>query len=186
MLKGKQQLKPILCKTWGQYRNQTLFQFSASPSYIPGTTEYATFAHFIIKFMYPLLISMWLADGDRNRKLRLCPTDYRKVDLNIQGKWPVYFCFLNSFCMWFASKEQSRILIRYQYFFCNRKTQWQLPLYSGINLNVRIYHGKDDTSVSIEILSASFKIIISMRWSVILNAVNVLISSFTLGNHILV
>ena len=133
-----------------------------------------------------LLISTWLADSDRNRKLRLCPTDYRKVDLNIQGKWPVYFCFLNSFCMWFASKEQSRILIRYQYFFCNRKTRWQLPLYSEINLNVRIYHGKYDTFVSIEILSACFKIIISMRWNVILNAVNVLISSLALGNHILV
>ena len=57
-------------------------------------------------------ISTWLADSDRNRKLRLCPTDYRKVDLSIQGKWPVYFCFLNSLCMWLASKEQSRILIR--------------------------------------------------------------------------
>ena len=133
-----------------------------------------------------LLISTWLADSDRNRKLRLCPTDYRKVDLNIQGKWPVYFWFLNSFCMWFASKEQSRILIRHQYFFCNRKTRWQLPLYSEINLNVRIYHGKYDTFVSLEILSASFKIIISMRWNVILNAVNVLISSLTLVNHILV
>ena len=121
---------------------------------------------------------------DRNRKLRLCPTDYRKVDFDTQGKWPVYFCFLNSFCTWFASKEQSRILIRYQYFFCNRKTRWQLPLYSEINLNVRIYHGKYDTFVSIEILSASFKIIISTRWNVILNAVNVLISSLTLGNHI--
>ena len=40
-----------------------------------------------------LWISTWLADSDRNRKLRLCPTDYRKVDLNIQDKWPVYFCF---------------------------------------------------------------------------------------------
>ena len=51
---------------------------------------------------------------------------------------------------------------------------------------MRIYHDKYDTFVSIEILSASFKIIISTRWNVILNAVNVLISSLTLGNHILV
>ena len=51
---------------------------------------------------------------------------------------------------------------------------------------MQIYHGKYDTLVSIEILSASFKIIISMRWNVILNAVNILISSLTLGNHILV
>ena len=61
---------------------------------------------------HALWISTWLADIDRNRKLRLCPTDYRKVDRNIQVKWPVYFWFLNSFCMWLANKEQSRILIR--------------------------------------------------------------------------
>ena len=51
---------------------------------------------------------------------------------------------------------------------------------------MQIYHGKYDTFVVIEILSTSFKIIISMRWNAILNAVNVLISSLTLYNHILV
>ena len=96
---------------------------------------------------------------------------YRKVALNIQGKSPMYFCFLNSFCMWYASNEQSRILIRYQCFFCNRKTRWQLPLYSEIHQNVRIYHYKYDMYVPIELLPNSFKIIISMRWNVILNAV---------------
>ena len=79
-----------------------------------------------------LLIITWpkseVDNSDQNRKLRLCATDYRKVALNIQGKWPMYFCFLNSFCMWFASNEQSRILIRYQYFFCNGKTRCQLSL----------------------------------------------------------
>ena len=88
-----------------------------------------------------LLIISGLADIDRNRKLRLCPTDYCKVALNIQGKWPEYF--LNSLSMWFASNEQSRILIRYQYFFCNRKkTRWQLSLYSERHQSVRIYHVK--------------------------------------------
>ena len=120
-----------------------------------------------------MLIITWLADSDRNRKLRLCTTDYRKVALNIQGKWPMYFCFLNSFCMWFASNEQSRILIRYQYFFCNRKTRWQLSLYSERHQNVRIYHRKYNTFVPIELLSTSFKIIISMRWNVILINIDV-------------
>ena len=69
----------------------------------------------LIKYLYSAqntvdnhVINTWLADSDRNRKLRLCPTDYRKVALNIQGKWLMYFCFLNSFCMWFASNEQSK------------------------------------------------------------------------------
>ena len=98
----------------------------------------------------------------------------------------MYFCFLNSFCMCFASNEQSRILIRYQYFFCNRKTRWQLSLYSERHQNVRIYHGKYDMFVPIERLSTSFKIVISMTWNVFLNAVNALISFLPLYNHILV
>ena len=88
-------------------------------------------------------------------------------------KHPVYFCFLKSFGMWFAGNEQSRILIRYQYFFCNSKTRWQLSLYSEIHQNMRIYHSKYDTFVSIKILSISFKIFISVRWNVILINIDV-------------
>ena len=118
-------------------------------------------ARLLIGLMYSaLLIITWLADSDRNRKLWLCPTDYGKVALNIQGKWPIYlFCcfFFLFFCMWFASNEKSRILIRYQYFFCNRKTRWQLSLFSERHQNVRIYHRKYNMFVPIELLSTSFK-----------------------------
>ena len=39
-------------KTRRPYQTQTLFQFSASPSPILGTTENATFAHFMKKSMH--------------------------------------------------------------------------------------------------------------------------------------
>ena len=66
------------------------------------------------------------------------------------------------------------------------KKRWQLLLYSEIHQNGRIYHSKYDTFVSIEIPLNSFKIVISMRWKVILDAVNVFISSMTLYSHMLV
>ena len=46
----------IRCQTYAKnrrpYRTQTLFQFSTPPSPISGTTENATFAHFMKKSMH--------------------------------------------------------------------------------------------------------------------------------------
>ena len=41
-----------VCQNRRPYRTQTLFQFSASPAPILGTTENATFAHFMKKSMH--------------------------------------------------------------------------------------------------------------------------------------
>ena len=43
---------PNVCQNRRPYRTQILFQFSASPSPFLGTTENATFAHFMKKAMY--------------------------------------------------------------------------------------------------------------------------------------
>ena len=40
------------CQTYAKTQTQTLLQFSASPAPILGTTENATFAHFIKKSMH--------------------------------------------------------------------------------------------------------------------------------------
>ena len=47
----KQHTLPNVCQNRRLYRTQTLFQFSASPSPFLGTTESATFAHFMKKSM---------------------------------------------------------------------------------------------------------------------------------------
>ena len=56
-VEGKTEWKnSIQCQTYAQnrrpYRTQTLFQFSAAPSPIPGTTEYAILAHFMKKSIH--------------------------------------------------------------------------------------------------------------------------------------
>ena len=51
-IKKKQHTVPALCQNRRESRTQTLFQFPASPSPIPGTTENAIFAHFIKKSVY--------------------------------------------------------------------------------------------------------------------------------------
>ena len=43
---------PNVCQNRRPYRTQALFQFSASPALILGTTENATFAHFMKKSMH--------------------------------------------------------------------------------------------------------------------------------------
>ena len=43
---------PNICQNRRPYRTQTLFHFSASPSPFLGTTENATFAHFMKKSMH--------------------------------------------------------------------------------------------------------------------------------------
>ena len=48
----KQHMVPNVCHNRRPYRTQTLFQFSASPARILGTTENATFAHFMKKSMH--------------------------------------------------------------------------------------------------------------------------------------
>ena len=48
----KQQTVPNICQNRRPYRAQTLFQFSASPALILGTTENATFAHLMKKSMH--------------------------------------------------------------------------------------------------------------------------------------
>ena len=48
----KQHTVPNICQNRRPYRTQTLFQFSASPAPILGTTENATFAHFMEKSMH--------------------------------------------------------------------------------------------------------------------------------------
>ena len=48
--KKKQHTVPNVCQNRRPY--QTLFQFSATPSPILGTTENATFAHFMKKFIH--------------------------------------------------------------------------------------------------------------------------------------
>ena len=53
--RGKKKKKltvPNVCQNRRPYRTQTLFQFSASPALILGTTENATFAHFVKKSMH--------------------------------------------------------------------------------------------------------------------------------------
>ena len=48
----KQHTVPNICQNRRPYRTQTLFQFLASPASILGTTENATFAHFMKKSMH--------------------------------------------------------------------------------------------------------------------------------------
>ena len=48
----KQHMVPNICQNRRPYRSQTLFQISASPSPFLGTTENATFAHFMKKAMH--------------------------------------------------------------------------------------------------------------------------------------
>ena len=48
----KQHTVPNVCQNRKPYRTRTLFQFSATPSPILGTTETATFAHFKKKSMH--------------------------------------------------------------------------------------------------------------------------------------
>ena len=48
----KQHTVPNVCQNRRPFRTQTLFQFSASPALILGTTENATFAHFMKKSMH--------------------------------------------------------------------------------------------------------------------------------------
>ena len=50
-VKGKNGVKRMP-KNRRPYRTQTLFQFSTSPSPVPGTTENAAFAHFKKKSMH--------------------------------------------------------------------------------------------------------------------------------------
>ena len=48
----KQHTVPNVCQNRNPYRTQTLFQYSASPAPILGTTENATFANFMEKSMH--------------------------------------------------------------------------------------------------------------------------------------
>ena len=50
--KKKKHTLPNVYQNRRPYRTQTLFQFSASPALIIGTTENATFAHFMKKSMH--------------------------------------------------------------------------------------------------------------------------------------
>ena len=54
---NKQHTVPTVCPNRKPYRTQTLFQFSESPSSILGTTENATFAHFIVVRLSSLVLS---------------------------------------------------------------------------------------------------------------------------------
>ena len=58
--KKKKASVPNVCQNRRPYRTQTLFQFSASPALILGTTENAKFAHFMKKSM--LLKTGFLSD----------------------------------------------------------------------------------------------------------------------------
>ena len=48
----RQHTVPNVCQNRRPYHTQTPFQLSASPARILGTTENATFAHFMKKFMH--------------------------------------------------------------------------------------------------------------------------------------
>ena len=48
----KQYTVPNICQNRRPYQTQTLFQLSASPALILGTTEIATFAHFMKESMH--------------------------------------------------------------------------------------------------------------------------------------